>query len=392
MVEDRRAIIVEKNTKQCESLVKLLELQRFTVLVVNSPVQALSIVDQRVFQLAFVECDLEGMHGAALAYQLKIKNRQMVMALMSTGKNEKEITEFLRKARLTQYFAKPFREEEIIEFLEKSGIRIEATLRETPFKDLRTSRYAKSYSNDELAAQIRTFGVNLRGRNLFDILGIDKTYSKKEIQKAYYDLSKMFHPDLLQSWLPKIEIDIARNFYTSMTVAYDVLSNSNKRRIYESELAFGTAQESLLAQPIIDQGVSFLKHGNFPAALEKFEAACLLTMMTTELHLYCFWAQLEMIKMDGDAEETLKQLGQALTKLKNEKVDTAEFNYVMGLYHHALKDLASAKKFYELALVRRPGFVEAQRKLQLLFSLAQALLEPNNRGSLSWLFKTKKSS
>ena len=62
----------------------------------------------------------------------------------------------------------------------------------------------------------------------YKILGIDRKATKRDIKKAYHKMSLEYHPDRNKS--PN-----ARDKFALIAEAYDVLSNEEKRRIYDRE-------------------------------------------------------------------------------------------------------------------------------------------------------------
>jgi len=69
----------------------------------------------------------------------------------------------------------------------------------------------------------------LCGRNYYDVLGIKKKAKTKEIKKAYLTLSKKYHPDKNQG------NEEAHQKFVEVASAYEVLSDENKRRIYDTQ-------------------------------------------------------------------------------------------------------------------------------------------------------------
>ncbi len=63
-------------------------------------------------------------------------------------------------------------------------------------------------------------------RDYYEILGISKTSSDEEIKKAYRSLAKKYHPDVNKA--PDAEIK-----FKEVNEAYEVLSDRNKRRMYD---------------------------------------------------------------------------------------------------------------------------------------------------------------
>ncbi|KAI8803648.1 hypothetical protein BJ742DRAFT_828333 [Cladochytrium replicatum] len=66
--------------------------------------------------------------------------------------------------------------------------------------------------------------VAIAGQDYYAILGVSRSSSKREIKKAYKELSKKYHPDKNKGQQDKF-IELAH--------AYEVLSDDEKRRIYD---------------------------------------------------------------------------------------------------------------------------------------------------------------
>ncbi|KAK1443400.1 hypothetical protein BgAZ_202760 [Babesia gibsoni] len=83
-------------------------------------------------------------------------------------------------------------------------------------------------------------GVNAqKSRDPYDyyaILGLEHTASQEEITKAYRFMSRLWDPDMNRAYY-----DIATEICKRLAVAYIVLSNPEKREVYDSTTADGTA-------------------------------------------------------------------------------------------------------------------------------------------------------
>lgn len=69
--------------------------------------------------------------------------------------------------------------------------------------------------------------VAVAGKDFYKLLGVNKRALKKEIKKAYRDLSRKLHPDKNKDD-PK-----ASEKFTEIAEAYSVLTNDEKRQIYD---------------------------------------------------------------------------------------------------------------------------------------------------------------
>ncbi|XP_055686457.1 protein tumorous imaginal discs, mitochondrial-like isoform X2 [Lutzomyia longipalpis] len=94
---------------------------------------------------------------------------------------------------------------------------------------------AKGNSSIAGSRGIHTTGQLLRV-NYYDILGVSKGATAKEIKKAYYDLAKKYHPDT-----NKDDPNASKKFQ-EVSEAYEVLSDETKRREYDT---FGQTSEQM---------------------------------------------------------------------------------------------------------------------------------------------------
>jgi DnaJ family protein A protein 3 len=87
-----------------------------------------------------------------------------------------------------------------------------------------------SYPTDTLSSYKRTFRSTgaKRGIDYYEILGVAKNASAKDIKKAYYQLAKKYHPDT-NNKDPE-----AQKKFQQVSEAYEVLSDETKRREYDS--------------------------------------------------------------------------------------------------------------------------------------------------------------
>ncbi|XP_028670123.2 dnaJ heat shock protein family (Hsp40) member A3a isoform X2 [Erpetoichthys calabaricus] len=82
---------------------------------------------------------------------------------------------------------------------------------------------------------VATFHTSVSSCNkedYYNILGVPRTASQKEIKKAYYQLAKKYHPDTSK------DDPQAKEKFTKLAEAYEVLSDEVKRKQYDT---YGTA-------------------------------------------------------------------------------------------------------------------------------------------------------
>ncbi|MBN2087124.1 J domain-containing protein [Candidatus Peregrinibacteria bacterium] len=89
-------------------------------------------------------------------------------------------------------------------------------------------------------------------KDLYKILGIEKTATQEEIKKAYFKMAKKYHPDAVD----KNEI---QKFY-EVAEAYQILSNTEERRAYD--LSFGGGKiEKILVDEVPEHPTIFKNEG-----------------------------------------------------------------------------------------------------------------------------------
>ena len=66
-------------------------------------------------------------------------------------------------------------------------------------------------------------------RDLYKILGVNRTASQQEIKKAFYTASKKYHPDVVGSNVA------SANKFLEVKEAYDILKDEQKRREYDRQ-------------------------------------------------------------------------------------------------------------------------------------------------------------
>jgi len=67
--------------------------------------------------------------------------------------------------------------------------------------------------------------------NYYDVLGLKPNASQLQIKSAYYQLSKLYHPDVA------LNSQNAKERFAQISAAYEVLSNPHKRALYDRKHA-----------------------------------------------------------------------------------------------------------------------------------------------------------
>ncbi len=108
----------------------------------------------------------------------------------------------------------------------------------------------------------------LEERNYYELLGVPRDAEKKAIRSAYFELSRLFHPDAffgkkLGSFKTKMEVVFKR-----LTEAYEALGRAAKRKEYDDYLA-ATMQTTVLRETLEQVSV----HATPPTPIPESEPA-----------------------------------------------------------------------------------------------------------------------
>ncbi len=66
------------------------------------------------------------------------------------------------------------------------------------------------------------------GEDYYQVLGLDRDASKEDIKKSYRKLARQYHPDVTTE-----DKDVAEERFKSISEAYEVLADDEKRRVYD---------------------------------------------------------------------------------------------------------------------------------------------------------------
>ena len=119
---------------------------------------------------------------------------------------------------------------------------------------------------------------NLSTLSHYQLLGIELMASKSDVQKAYRDCTKLYHPDRFFQREDQQLKTLAKDVYKRMVEAYVTLKSATKRETYDNELRTKSSPDSVAAGTSISapntakgkqcwkQALAELKIGNREAA------------------------------------------------------------------------------------------------------------------------------
>ena len=95
------------------------------------------------------------------------------------------------------------------------------------------------------------------GKDYYDILGVDRKAPEQDIKKAYKRMALKFHPD-------KNKDPGAEEKFKEIAEAYDVLTDPNKREIFDRHGEEGLKGNVSKRNPSADHAFNHFGAGGFP--------------------------------------------------------------------------------------------------------------------------------
>ena len=109
--------------------------------------------------------------------------------------------------------------------------------------------------------------------NYYEVLGVERSATEQQIRDRFRQLARENHPDRYRG---PDKAGVERKFQT-LTEAVNVLTNVEKRRQHDSELATGregaTIDFAQIAKAYLATGVKAYKEADWPKAYENFDLA-----------------------------------------------------------------------------------------------------------------------
>jgi hypothetical protein len=123
-----------------------------------------------------------------------------------------------------------------------------------------TSARPLTSEQNTLKAKILERADQITSQDYFQMLGLDRTATTEQIQKAFIGLAKVWHPDRLPPALVDVK-DACSKVFTHITEAHATLSDPAKRKDYMTLLRDGgaTPQDQAKIQAILEAATEFQK-------------------------------------------------------------------------------------------------------------------------------------
>ena len=249
-----------------------------------------------------------------------------------------------------------------------------------------------------------------RSGDHFALLGLDESASKPEVQKAYFDLAKILHPDRLAKHDLGDAAPDAAKLFKSLSDAYKTLMDPDLRLAYERKRAADRPQtvhpaedvrstQELLgaasdptdpdvnskeaAKIFFHRGMMLVKKGGYEEAQRYLERALESDPDNARYQLQLGWAIFQTLTLPERRRlEDSKRHMEAAIKLDGEN---PQAHYFLARWHKAKGNTGDCRKHLNQALALRENYIEVKRELRLLDMREQ-------KAAGTWQRPTEKSS
>ena len=191
--------------------------------------------------------------------------------------------------------------------------------------------------------------------NYYEVLGVERSASEQEIRDRFRRLARENHPD---RYTGPDKNDAERRFQT-LTEAVNVLTNANRRKQHDAELASpakgGTVDFAQIAKAYLAKGAKAWKESDWRGAFENFDMAVKHNPADAKAQHYLALAAMRL----GDLRRSLQAIEAAVQK------EPVNFVYLKdaGLISRRAGLVAKAERYFGEALQWDPSSVEVQNAL-----------------------------
>ena len=204
----------------------------------------------------------------------------------------------------------------------------------------------------------------------FEVLGVKRDATEKQIRAALREVSLKYHPDTLYDRHPRVQ-ETANALYTRVQEAYETLRDAELRDSYRAELdAKMTSTDMELAKVSLARGKIRLRHKRYADAAESFYDATLHDPGNTEAKIRLAWT-----RFLADPSEARRAMAELSTIIKSSEEQLPDAWYYLGRLALLQDNYGKARSYFGRALRIEESHTEALREIRLMDRRGQAVPE-----------------
>jgi curved DNA-binding protein CbpA len=280
-------------------------------------------------------------------------NMEEIVALYPLNSAETSIYSLLQQSRnaadsVSQILPPVEKPEEILFRLSLLG------LIKTDETQMQTETASKQGESNSIVIEIEDMLMRFETASLYEILALPDNPRQDEIQAAYHDLAKKFHPDRFQSkdYSTAVRRKVEQLFGL-VNEAYATLRNPASRADYDEKRlkkegrveaaakakAGGEAEKETMAAALFEEGRNLLAKRDFDKAVERLRGCVWLKPDKAAYHHYLGVAMAKIPAHRKSAEQHLLKALELDTTSINSHLELAELYMAVNLLRKAERQL-----------------------------------------------------
>lgn len=221
-----------------------------------------------------------------------------------------------------------------------------------------------------LKQKILERAAQISGQDYFQMLGLERDANPEAVQKAFFALAKVWHPDRLPPALVDVK-DACSKVFTHLTEAQATLTDAERRTEYMTLLKDGgaTPDDQAKIHAILDAATEFqkaeilLKRNDTAQAFELAKKAYALDPEQADYLAMVTWLESQRPEFAG-REKTLEKIAVLDTCIKM-KANSERAYFWRGMLYKRIDENSKAIKDFKKAGELNPRNLDAMREVRL---------------------------
>ena len=208
----------------------------------------------------------------------------------------------------------------------------------------------KSYGFVE--KQYKTFLRDADTKNYFELLNLPLNSSLNNIEEAYRNMVKIFHPDRRDRNMPAEITKLCDQCFFLVNKIYQTLIDPNKKEQYLKKLVADRTKDSFTIRATYVKGKTDLEKGCYAESLKQFESIFNSRFAPEDTVLFYIWSIIKHKKLkDPIDQKEENKIVKLFDSVGLEHRQSSVFFFVKGLFMRASGNTDAARNYFTKALL-----------------------------------------